>query len=211
MDVRGQNIEWVERGRRWKNGKRSRQNASVSRSCTKVYFWAIFCDTSSEGRERGTGLLPGHLFSSGEMAGGRSKISSAPYRLALEIPLDLYCVVFTNIIEHTWDWVQLPIINTLCQYRLTFQSVIFKIYSITRNSPTLKLNYPSGLIFFQIFLKGQLDKYLNYTVRNESLLSKALCIFKIGTYLSSIKCPGFVWEATPVEGVVAWFYFLDTP
>ena len=48
-----------------------------------------------------TGLLPGHLFSSGEMAGGRSKISSALNRLALEIPLDLYCVVFTNIIEHT--------------------------------------------------------------------------------------------------------------
>ena len=48
-----------------------------------------------------TGLLPGHLFSSGEIAGGRSKISSALNRLALEIPLDLYCVVFTNIIEHT--------------------------------------------------------------------------------------------------------------
>ena len=48
-----------------------------------------------------TGLLPGHLFSSGEMAGGRSKISSALNRLALEIPLNLYCVVFTNIIEHT--------------------------------------------------------------------------------------------------------------
>ena len=62
-----------------------------------------------------TGLLPGHLFSSGEMTGGRSKISSALNRLALEIPLDLYCVVFTNIIEHTWEWVQLPIINTLCQ------------------------------------------------------------------------------------------------
>ena len=50
---------------------------------------------------RATGLLPGHLFSSGEMAGGRSKVSSALNRLALEIPLDLYCVVFTNIIEHT--------------------------------------------------------------------------------------------------------------
>ena len=48
-----------------------------------------------------TGLLPGHLFSSGEMAGGRSKISSALNRLALEIPLDLYCMVFTNIKEHT--------------------------------------------------------------------------------------------------------------
>ena len=48
-----------------------------------------------------TGLLPGHLFSSGETAGGRSKISSALNRLALEIPLDLYCVVYTNIIEHT--------------------------------------------------------------------------------------------------------------
>ena len=48
-----------------------------------------------------TGLLPGHLFSSGEMAEGRSNISSALNRLALEIPLDLYCVVFTNIIEHT--------------------------------------------------------------------------------------------------------------
>ena len=49
-----------------------------------------------------TGLLPGRLFSSGEMAGGGSKISSVlNYRLALEIPLDLYCVVFTNIIEHT--------------------------------------------------------------------------------------------------------------
>ena len=42
------------------------------------------------------------------------KISSALNRLALEIPLDLYCVVCTNIIEHTWEWVQLPIINTLC-------------------------------------------------------------------------------------------------
>ena len=30
-------------------------------------------------------------------------------------------------------------------------------------------------------------------------LSKALYIFKIGTYLSSIKCPDFVWEATPVD------------
>ena len=48
-----------------------------------------------------TGLLPGHLFSSGEMAGCRSKISSALNRLALEIPFDLFCVVFTNIIEHT--------------------------------------------------------------------------------------------------------------
>ena len=48
-----------------------------------------------------TGLLSGHLFSSGEMAGGKSKISSALNRLALEIPLDLYCVGFTNIIEHT--------------------------------------------------------------------------------------------------------------
>ena len=48
-----------------------------------------------------TGLIPGHLFSSGEMAGGRSKISSALNRLALEIPPDLYWVVFTNIIEHT--------------------------------------------------------------------------------------------------------------
>ena len=101
-----------------------------------------------------TGLLPGHLFSSGEMAGGRSKISSALNRLALEIPLDLYCVVFTNIIEHTWEWVQLPIINTLCQYRLTFQSVIFKIYSITRNSPTLKLKLSFGTNFLSNFLKG---------------------------------------------------------
>ena len=33
----------------------------------------------------------------------------------------------------------------------------------------------------------------------ESFLSKALYIFKISTYLSSIKCPGFVWEATPVN------------
>ena len=48
-----------------------------------------------------TGLLPGHLYSSREMAEGRSKISSALNRLALEIPLDLYCVIFTNIIEHT--------------------------------------------------------------------------------------------------------------
>ena len=101
-----------------------------------------------------TGLLPGHLFSSGEMAGGRSKISSALNRLALEIPLDLYCVVFTNIIEHTWEWVQLPIINTLCQYRLTFQSVIFKIYYITRNSPTLKLKLSFGTYFLSNFLKG---------------------------------------------------------
>ena len=101
-----------------------------------------------------TGLLPGHLFSSEEMAGGRSKISSALNRLALEIPLDLYCVVFTNIIEHTWEWVQLPIINTLCQYRLTFQSVIFKIYSITRNSPTLKLKLSFGTNFLSNFLKG---------------------------------------------------------
>ena len=101
-----------------------------------------------------TGLLPGHLFSSGEMAGGRSKISSALNRLALEIPLDLYCVVFTNIIEHTWEWVQLPIINTLCQYRLTFQSVIFEICSITRNSPTLKLKLSFGTNFLSNFLKG---------------------------------------------------------
>ena len=101
-----------------------------------------------------TGLLPGHLFSWGEMAGGRSKISSALNRLALEIPLDLYCVVFTNIIEHTWEWVQLPIINTLCQYRLTFQSVISKIYSITRNSPTLKLKLSFGTNFLSNFLKG---------------------------------------------------------
>ena len=101
-----------------------------------------------------TGLLPGHLFSSGEMAGDRSKISSALNRLALEIPLDLYCVVFTNIIEHTWEWVQLSIINTLCQYRLTFQSVIFKIYSITRNSPTLKLKLSFGTNFLSNFLKG---------------------------------------------------------
>ena len=49
-----------------------------------------------------------------------------------------------------------------------------------------------------MFLKGQLDKYLNYTIRKESFLSKALYILKISTYLSSIKCPGFVWEATPV-------------
>ena len=96
----------------------------------------------------------GHLFSSGEMAGGRSKISSALNRLALEIPLDLYCVVFTNLIEHTWEWVQLPIINTLCQYSLTFQSVIFKIYSITRNSPTLKLKLSFGTNFLSNFLKG---------------------------------------------------------
>ena len=101
-----------------------------------------------------TGLLPGLLFSSGEMAGGRSKILSALNRLALEIPLDLYCVVFTNIIEHTWEWVQLPIINTLCQYRLTFQSVIFKIYSIARNSPTLKLKLSFGTNFLSNFLKG---------------------------------------------------------
>ena len=100
-----------------------------------------------------TGLLPGHLFSSGEMAGGKSKISSALNRLALEIPLDLYCVVFTNIIEHTCEWVQLPIINTLCQYRLTFQSVIFKIYSITRNSPTLKSKLSFGTNFLSKFLK----------------------------------------------------------
>ena len=147
-----------------------------------------------------TWLLPGHLFSSGKMAGGRSKISSALNRLALEIPLDLYWEVFTNIIEHTWEWVQLPIINTLCQYRLTFQSVIFKIYSITRNSSTLELKFSFGTNFFQIFLKGQLDIYLNYTIRKESFLFKALYIFKISTYLSSIKCPGFVWEATPVFG-----------
>ena len=51
--------------------------------------------------EEHTGLLPGHLFSSGEMAGGRSNISSALNRLALEIPLDFYCVVFTTIIKHT--------------------------------------------------------------------------------------------------------------
>ena len=101
-----------------------------------------------------TGLLPGHLFSSGEMAGARSKISSALNRLALEIPLDLYCVVFTNIIEHTWEWVQLPIINTLCQYKLTFQSVIFKIYYTTRNSPTLKLKLSFGTNFLSNFLKG---------------------------------------------------------
>ena len=82
--------------------------------------------------------------------------------------------------------------------------MIFKIYSSTRNSLTLKSNYPSGLIFFQIFLKGQLDKYLNYTIRKESFLSKALYTFKIGTYLSSIKCPGFVWEATPV--LSSWAY-----
>ena len=48
-------------------------------------------------------------------------------------------------------------------------------------------------------LKGRLDKYLNYTIRKESFLSKALYIFKIGTFLTSIKCPGFVWEATPVN------------
>ena len=87
------------------------------------------------------------------MAGGRSKISSALDRLALEIPLDFYCVVFTNIIEHTWEWVQLPIINTLCQYRLTFQSVIFKIYSITRNSPTLKSKLSFGTNFLLNFQK----------------------------------------------------------
>ena len=101
-----------------------------------------------------TGLLPGHLFSSKEMAEGRSKISSALHRLALEIPLDLYCVIFTNIIERTWEWVQLPIINTLCQYRLTFQSVMFRIYSITRNSPTLKLKLSFGTNFLSNFLKG---------------------------------------------------------
>ena len=106
----------------------------------------------SRTRKRQT-LLLGHLFSSGEMAGGRSKISSALNRLALEIPLDLYCVVFTNIIEHTWEWVQLPIVNTLCQYRLAFQSVIFKIYSITRNIPTLKLKLSFGTNFLSNFLK----------------------------------------------------------
>ena len=104
--------------------------------------------------DRDTGLLPRQLFSWGEMAGGKSKISSALNRLALETPLDLYCVVLTNIIEHTWEWVQLPIINTLCQYRLTFQSVIFKIYSITRNSPTLKLKLSFGTNLLSNFLKG---------------------------------------------------------
>ena len=82
------------------------------------------------------------------------KISSALNRLALEIPLDLYCVVFSNIKEHTWEWVQLQIINTLCRYRLTFQSVIFKIYSITRISPTLKLRLSFRTNFLSNFLKG---------------------------------------------------------
>ena len=59
-----------------------------------------------------------------------------------------------------------------------------------------------------MFLKGQLDKYLNNTITKESFLSKALYIFKIGTYLSWIKCPGFVWEATPVkEMIVKYIYF----
>ena len=68
----------------------------------------------------------------------------------------LTCIVwvFTNIIEHTWEWVELPIINTLCQYRLTFQSVKFEIYSITRNSPTLKLKLSFGTNFLSNFLKG---------------------------------------------------------
>ena len=33
-------------------------------------------------------------------------------------------------------------------------------------------------------------------------MSQALYSFKIGTYLSSIKCPGFVWEATPVTSAL---------
>ena len=139
------------------------------------------------------------------MAGGRSKILRALNRLALEVSLDLYCVVFTNIIEHTWEWVQLSIIYTLCQCRLTFQSVIFKIYSITRNSPTLKLKLSFRTNFLSNFLKGQRDKYLNYTIMKESFLSKALYILKIGTYLSSIKCPGFVWETTPVNDIAVMF------
>ena len=65
--------------------------------------WKIegMCSTSLNLSAFYTGLLPGHLFTSGEMAEGRTKISSALNRLALEIPLDLYHVVSTDIIEHT--------------------------------------------------------------------------------------------------------------
>ena len=70
-------------------------------SCTNYVHKVVNVSVHFTSNIMDTGLLPGHLFSSGEMAGGRSKISSALNSLALEIPLDLYCVVFTKIIEHT--------------------------------------------------------------------------------------------------------------